>query len=256
MTPASARRAVLLSGGVLLGGLWIAPSLPTAFVLPASVLWYLALAVLALSAHRILSAWMPGPVAAVLVLLALATPILLTALPASPSLTIHLPCPRNWTVTSTWMLRSSPMHSVTMTVGGPPVKVCYGRPRLHGRTMIGGPRVPFGQLWRTGANEPTTIIASIPLDIAGVIVPPGRTSLYTVPGPETWEIILNRSTRQWGHESNYTALVKSQELGRAIVRSETVATPVERLTVSAGDNELIVVWGTTRVRIPVAAASR
>jgi hypothetical protein len=147
------------------------------------------------------------------------------------------------------------MASVTLTVGGPPVKICYGRPALHGRTMIGGPRVPFGQLWRTGANEPTTIISSIPLDIAGVVVPPGRSSLYTVPGPETWEIILNRSTSQWGLESEYTETVKAQEIGRAIVPSETVDPGVERLTITAGDNELILTWGTTRVRIPISAAA-
>ena len=148
------------------------------------------------------------------------------------------------------------MHSVTLTVGGPPVKVCYSQPDLRGRTMIGGPRVPFGQLWRTGANEPTTIIASIPLDVAGVMVPAGRTALYTVPGPETWEIILNRSTTQWGLETEYTESVKSHEIGHAIVPSETIQPGVERLTFRAGDNQLILEWGTTRVRIPIAAASR
>lgn len=256
MTPSSARRTILLSGLVLVGGLWAAPSLPTAFVLPASVAWYLALAVLARAGYRVLAAWLPSAVAVTLVLLAIATPVLLTAVPASTSLSAHLPCPRNWRWQPTWLLRSSPMASVTLTVGGPPVKVCFSQPALRGRTMIGGPRVPFGQLWRTGANEPTTIIASIPLDIAGIVVPPGRSSLYTVPGPETWEIILNRSTTQWGIESEYTDAVKAREIGRAIVRSESIEPVIERLTFTAGDNELILRWGTTRVRIPISAASR
>jgi hypothetical protein len=256
MTPASARRTVLLAGLILLGGLWIAPALPTAFVLPASVVWFLGLAALLWSGYRILAAWMPTAVAGALVLLALATPVLLTAVPVSPSLSVHLPCPRNWGWMPTWQLRPSPMASLTLTVGGPPVKVCYGQPALRGRTMIGGPRVPFGQLWRTGANEPTTIISSIPLDIAGIGVPPGRSSLYTIPGPETWEIILNRSTSQWGLESQYTEAVKAQEIGRAIVRSDTADPSVERLTFVAGDNELILRWATTRVRIPISAASR
>lgn len=256
MTPASARRAILLSGVILVGGLWIAPSLPTAFVLPASVVWYLALAVLARAGYRVLAAWMPRAVAGLLVLLALTAPVLLTAVPASTSLSAQLPCRRNWGWLPTWLLRSSPMASVTLTVGGPPVKVCYGQPALHGRTMIGGPRVPFGRLWRTGANEPTTIISSIPLAIAGVVVPAGRTALYTVPGPETWEIILNRSTAQWGIESEYTDAVKAQEIGRAIVPSETSEANFERLSFTAGDNQLILAWGTTRVRIPISAASR
>lgn len=256
LTTASARRTVLIAGLVLVGGLWTAPALPTGFILPASLAWYLALAALAWAAGRVLAAWMPRTIAAALVLLALAAPVLLTALPASTALSVHLPCPRNWGWQPTWLLRSSPMASVTLTVGGPPIKVCYGRPALHGRTMIGGPRVPFGRLWRTGANEPTTIISPIPLDIAGVVVPPGRSSLYTVPGPETWEIILNRSTSQWGHESQYTDRVQAQEIGRAIVRSETADVAVERLTFAAGDNELILSWGTTRVRMSVAAAVR
>ena len=256
MTPGSVRRTVLLSGLVLLGGLWAAPSLPTAFVLPASVAWYLALVALARAGYQVLSAWVHRAAAALLVGMALATPILLTALPASPSLLLHLPCPRNWSWQPTWLLRSSPMNSLTVMIGGTPVKVCYGRPALRGRTMIGGPRVPFGQLWRTGANEPTTLIASVPLDIAGVMVSPGRTALYSVPGPETWEIILNRSTSQWGLESQYSDAVKAQEIGRAIVRSESADPGVEWLTFTAGDNELVLTWGTTRVRIPVLAASR
>jgi hypothetical protein len=256
MTQGSARRTIFLSGLLLLGGLWIAPSLPPALVLPVSVGWYLALALLAWAGYRVVAAWVSRAVAAVLVLLALATPVFLTAVPASTALSVHLPCPRNWGWLDAWKLRVSPMASVTLTVGGPPVKLCYSRPALRGRSMIGGPEVPFGQLWRTGANEPTTIIASIPLDIAGVMVPPGRSSLYTVPGPETWELILNRSTSQWGLEAQYTDVVKAQEFGRAIVRSETSAVGVERLTFIAGDNELILTWGTTRVRIPILAASR
>ena len=86
------------------------------------------------------------------------------------------------------------MGSVRLSVDGVPVKICYGRPASRARTMLGGSRVPYGRLWRTGANEPTTILSPIPLDIAGITMPAGRASLYTVPGPETWQVILNRST--------------------------------------------------------------
>ncbi len=53
--------------------------------------------------------------------------------------------------------RLSPLDSLTFTVGGSPVKLCYGRPSARGRTMIGGRDVAYGRLWRTGANEPTMI---------------------------------------------------------------------------------------------------
>lgn len=122
--------------------------------------------------------------------------------------------------------------------------------------MLGGKYVPFGRLWRTGANEPTTIIATGALEIAGIPVPAGRTTLYTVPGPETWEVILNRSTSQWGIESEYGDAVKAQELGRAILRSETAAAPVERLTLSVEPEALVLRWERTQVRIPVLSAPR
>jgi hypothetical protein len=154
------------------------------------------------------------------------------------------------------------MGSATASIGRARVKVCYGRPAARGRTMLGGRYVPFGQLWRTGANEPTTIITTAPLEVAGVPVPAGRTSLYSVPGPESWEIILNRGTSQWGIESEYTAAVRAGELGRGIVPSQPRGGPhVERLEmrfeVPAADSAaLLLRWETTRVRIPVRAAPR
>jgi hypothetical protein len=154
--------------------------------------------------------------------------------------------------------RKSPLDSLTFTIARQPVKVCYGRPSSRGRTMLGGTDIPYGKLWRTGANEPTIFYAPIPLRVAGLNVPPGVYSLYTVPGPLEWEIIVNRSTSQWGKEDQYTAEVKAQELGRAKVKSEALKTPVETFTITAepeGDNaaSLLLDWEKTRVRIPVQA---
>ena len=59
--------------------------------------------------------------------------------------------------------RKSPLDSLTFTIAGQPVKVCYGRPSSRGRTMLGGTHIPFGKLWRTGANEPTVFYAPVPL---------------------------------------------------------------------------------------------
>ena len=152
--------------------------------------------------------------------------------------------------------RKSPLDSLTFTIARKPVKVCYGRPSARGRTMLGGASIPFGKLWRTGANEPTIFYAPIPLRVAGLNVPPGVYSLYTVPGPQEWEIIVNRSTSQWGKEDQYTAEVKAQELGRAKVKGEVLKTPVETFTITAepeGDNaaSLLLDWEKTRVRIPI-----
>jgi len=152
--------------------------------------------------------------------------------------------------------RKSPLDSVTFIISDQPVKVCYGRPSSRGRTMLGGANVPYGKLWRTGANEPTIFFAPIPLTVAGMKVSPGVYSLYTVPSRQEWEVIVNRSTSQWGEESNYTDKVKAQEVGRAKVKSETVSQPVETFTISAEPSSkktaaLVLEWEKTRVRIPI-----
>jgi hypothetical protein len=154
--------------------------------------------------------------------------------------------------------RKSPLDSLTFTVAKQPVKVCYGRPSSRGRTMLGGAAVPYGKLWRTGANEPTIVSTPVALTVAGIRLTPGTYSLYTVPNAGEWEIILNRSTTQWGEESNYTAAVKAQEVGRGRVKADAVATPVDTFTIrseAAGRGvSLVLEWEKTRVRIPVAPA--
>jgi hypothetical protein len=151
--------------------------------------------------------------------------------------------------------RKSPLDSLTFTLSGQSVKVCYGRPASQGRVMIGGTSVPYGKLWRTGANEPTIFYAPVAMTVAGIAVPAGVYSLYSVPGRQEWEIIVNRSVSQWGHENEYTAEVKAQEVGRAKVKTEAVGTPVERFTIRAEPQgkkaALILEWEKTRVRIPV-----
>jgi hypothetical protein len=151
--------------------------------------------------------------------------------------------------------RKSPLDSLTFMVSKQPVKVCYGRPSSRGRTMLGGEAVPYGKLWRTGANEPTIFYAPVPLTVAGIAVTPGVYSLYTVPGATEWEIIVNRATKQWGEEHEYTPEVQRQEVGRAKVKSETIKAPIETFTIrseGAGRGATLVLeWEKTRVKIPI-----
>jgi len=151
--------------------------------------------------------------------------------------------------------RKSPLDSVTFAVARRPFKLCYGRPSSRGRVMLGGKDVPYGKLWRTGANEPTIFFAPVAVTVAGIQVPPGTYSLYTVPNAAEWEIIVNRSTKQWGEESSYTPAVRAREVGRAKVKAEQVEQPVETFTIrSEGDGSgatLVLEWEKTRVRIPV-----
>ncbi len=153
--------------------------------------------------------------------------------------------------------RSSPLDSTSFKVSGHLVKVCYGRPSARGRTMIGGGAVPYDKIWRTGANEPTMIHTTAPISIAGIKVQPGIYSFYTVPGKTEWKVIVNRSTSQWGHEGQYSAEVKAQEVGRGTVRSMQMDDHVEMFTIRAEPSgngaTLFLEWEKTRVRVPVMA---
>lgn len=153
--------------------------------------------------------------------------------------------------------RASPYDSVSIDVGGGAAKICYGRPALRGRTMIGADAVPYGQLWRFGANEPTIIHLSAAASIAGLAVEPGSYSLYAVPAEgEEWTLIVNRSTSQWGHEGQYTPEVEAQEVGRAPVAAETVEEPVESFTIRANPDGsgVIAEWQNSRIHIPITPA--
>jgi hypothetical protein len=154
--------------------------------------------------------------------------------------------------------RRSPLDSISFQVAGSPAKICYGRPSANGREIFGGLE-EYGELWRTGANEPTMIHTSIPLSIAGIRVEPGTYSLYTIPGESEWEVIVNASITQWGHERFYKDGVEAKEVGRATVAAGETAGHVETFTISAeaaaGENVLVVLeWERTRVEVPVSGA--
>jgi hypothetical protein len=154
--------------------------------------------------------------------------------------------------------RPSPLDSVTFSVGSASVKVCYGRPSAKGRTMIGGAAVPYGKLWRTGANEPTMIHTSAPIIVAGIAIDAGSYSMSTVPGEEGWEIVLNRSITQWGHERYYTGEVAEAEIARAAVESNRGNDHVETFTIRAEGTgatvTLILEWEDSRVTVPIRGA--
>ncbi len=167
------------------------------------------------------------------------------------------PCLKDWTSPSSYGKRSSPLATTTFRVGTGTVRVCYGRPSARGRTVFGA-LVPFGRLWRTGANEPTRLYTNVDLSVAGIDVPRGRYSLYTVPGPDRWEIRLSRSVLHWGND--ISPEVQSREVGRATVPSDTAGSYVEMFTIravpGAGDAaRLVLEWETTSVAIPVEQAA-
>jgi hypothetical protein len=169
-----------------------------------------------------------------------------------------------WGTPEELAIRPSPYDSVSLPDGR--AKVCYSKPSARGRAVF-GQLVPFDTLWRTGANEPTIIHLSEAAEIAGLAVEPGDYSIYTVPSPGRWTVVVNASTSQWGLTQDdrgpqgnffpnaYTQEVRAQEVGRAPINTEETAF-TEQLTATfrsrgAAEHDLLIDWETTRVVIPV-----
>ncbi len=151
--------------------------------------------------------------------------------------------------------RASPYDSTIVDLGGAHAKICYGRPSARDRIVF-GQLVPFDRLWRTGANEPTIIHLPVAARIGTLDAGPGSYSIYTLPGRQEWTVVLNRSTEQWGHESQYTSQVQAQEVGRFRVPAEATEQHVETFTIRAeplqNTRNLVLEWESTRVHIPIA----
>lgn len=93
--------------------------------------------------------------------------------------------------------RESPPATSRLGVGISTIEVVYHRPAVKGRAIWGG-LVPYGEVWRLGANDATTIELSHPAKVAGRDVPAGTYGLFAIPGSEAWTIILNKRPKQWG----------------------------------------------------------
>ena len=124
--------------------------------------------------------------------------------------------------------QSSPKGKIEQKVGVMNVSVSYSRPGVKGRRIFGG-LVPFGEEWRTGANEPTTITFSDPVKFEGQDLPAGSYALYTIPGEQEWAIILNKKT------TGGTSRDPKEDALIAKVKPSAVSTPVETFTINISD---------------------
>lgn len=150
--------------------------------------------------------------------------------------------------------RPSPLRETSFTVGGVEGTLCYGAPSAKGRQIMGA-LVPFGEPWRLGANEPTTVHVTAPTQVGGIELQPGSYSLYAVPGEKEWTFYLNSAYERWGIPIDEE--VRAADIGSFVAPIEATEAPVETLTFrfeAASDGatgELVMEWEGTRVRIPV-----
>jgi hypothetical protein len=91
----------------------------------------------------------------------------------------------------------SPTQTIKQDFGMGSIELTYSRPGAKGR-MVFGDLVPYGKLWRTGANEATRLVFTAPVEIGGRKIDTGTYVLYTIPAEETWEVIINKGINNWG----------------------------------------------------------
>ena len=157
------------------------------------------------------------------------------------------------TIGSAQQPRKSPHATISSQIGGHKIAITYGRPYLHGRKMIGD-HEPYGKVWRTGADEATTLETDTDLDINGLKVPKGKYALFTLFTPDSWTLIVNKTAKQWGAFS----YKESEDLGRVNMAVKHLSAPVEQFTISldaAGGNRAVLkmAWEHTEVTAPITA---
>src|SRR6185295_17611818 len=142
----------------------------------------------------------------------------------------------------------STRDTVRASAGGATLWIDYGRPAKRGRTVFGGV-VPWGELWRTGANAATQLRTDKDLEIGGQVVPAGFYTLWTVPSPGGWKLVINGETGQWG-----TAHKAERDLYTLDMKTGVLPESVERFTIgiepAAQGGVLHLDWDTTRASIP------
>jgi Protein of unknown function (DUF2911) len=147
--------------------------------------------------------------------------------------------------------RASPHETVTETINGKKISITYGRPFKKGRVIFGGLE-PWGKVWRTGADEATTLTTDGDLMIGPLHVVAGTYSLFTIPNEKEWTLVLNKTAKQWG-AFKYD---KGMDYGRAPMVVTKAKAPLEQLTIAIqkkNDHEAVlkVAWDETVAAIDV-----
>jgi hypothetical protein len=146
--------------------------------------------------------------------------------------------------------RPSPLEMVTMKYEDTYVKITYCRPHKRGRNIFGD-LLPYGEVWRTGANEATEITLTGPVKLGGHQIKPGTYTLFSIPEKDHWTIILNSELGQWG-AYNYNSKL---DVLRFDIPTSTTEEIYESFTIEfeqkAQSAELVMMWDKTKVTIPL-----
>jgi hypothetical protein len=139
----------------------------------------------------------------------------------------------------------SPSAETSTKIGGHDVTIEYNAPSARGRKVEGG-LVPYGQIWRLGADSATTLVTDTNLKIGDLAVPKGVYTLYIAASEAGWKLVVNRQTGQWGTEYS-----EGQDLGRVPMKLTKLSQPVETLKINLANGMLEIEWGSTKATVPV-----
>jgi Protein of unknown function (DUF2911) len=147
--------------------------------------------------------------------------------------------------------RPSPPATAKVDLGGTSVTIDYSSPRLKGR-HVGQEIAPFGQVWRTGANESTTFVTTGDVMVGGTLVPAGSYTIFTIPEKDKWTLVISKKTGEWG--TDYPGA--SNGLARIPMKVSALPSPVENFTISfdkSGSGATMNLdWETTRASVSIA----
>ena len=146
---------------------------------------------------------------------------------------------------------SSPEVKQTYSVGTAKVNLFYCEPSKKGREIFGG-IIKYGEVWRTGANEPTTFETDKNLIIDGKKLSEGKYSLWTIPQKDSWTVIFNREIPYWGDNTDGKAARNANEdIIQIIVPVEKLTNLQEKLSIDVQHNALNIIWDMTKVTVPI-----
>ena len=148
--------------------------------------------------------------------------------------------------------RPSPPAKATCSLpDGKSITVDYSSPRARGRKIFGG-LVPYGEVWRAGANEATTFVTTADLMVGGSHVPAGSYTLFAIPNKDKWTLIVSKKTGEWGIP--YPGA--DQDLVRVDMKASAVSSPVENFTIAfdktASGCTLRMEWETTQATVDIS----
>jgi hypothetical protein len=148
--------------------------------------------------------------------------------------------------------RPSPAAKASCALAdGKTITVDYSSPRAKGRKIFGG-LVPYGEVWRAGANEATTFVTTADLMVGDKHVPAGSYTIFTIPNKDKWTLIISKKTGEWGIP--YPGA--DQDLLRVDMKASTLPSAVENFTIAfdktSGGCTLRMDWETTQASVDIA----